>query len=238
MGRVPVVSIFIASLLAGCAPESNSAYVSVAVPLDENCIAKPNSEVFLSAGSYDIALGGIPGSNYCQKSYYMHLVVNSQLKSNSNDAIGRAEPNVLQITDAEVRLIDVEQQGIIVFDDLPNPFRVKANNSLPPTTGREPQPGVVSVEAIPIGYDTQLRDYVGEQILAEVTIFGTTIGDVPVDFKPFEFPIRICNGCMTACESDFPGASPAEIYGDGCIDDGGQDGRLCVDPACGIEDDE
>lgn len=231
MRRVLVMCLCFASLLAGCAPEGSSAYVSQNIPLDNECIASPDSDVFLAVGDYDIA-AALNRTDVCRRSYFMHLLVNSNLKSNANDATGRAEPNVLQITDAEVRLIDVEQQALIPFDgrvELPNPFRVKANNTLPPTTGRDPQTGVVAIEAIPVGYDEQLGDYVDKQILAEVQIFGTTLGDVDIDFKPFQFPVRICEGCLTACRGDFEeGATPDEIHGESCPDNGAQDGRLCV----------
>jgi hypothetical protein len=197
--------------------------------------------LFLAVGSFDIANGadyaGARKSTACQKSYYLHLLVNSNLKANANPATGRAEPNVLQITEAEVELIDIEQQATISFDakadPLPNPFRVKVNNSLPPTTSSEPQKGVVAVETIPAGYDSQLRDYIDKQILAEVQIFGTTTGDIDIDFKTFSFPIHICEGCMTVCAGDLDdGASQEEIYGNKCPDNGGADGRVCVDKTC------
>ena len=228
MGRVLVMSLCLVCLVAGCAPDGGpAAYVTVNVPPDDECVGDPDTELFISSGLYDIALGGSSRSRACQDAYYMLLKVNSALKQNGSEAIGRAEPNVLMLSDAEVRLIDVEQQATIGFDDLPNPFRVKVNNFLPPASGSEPQSGIVRVEAIPIGYDEQLSDYVGKQILAEVQIFGTTLGDVAVDFSVFEFPIRICDGCLTRCLSeDFDeGADPAATGG--CLD--GQDGRLCID---------
>lgn len=237
MRRVLVMCLCFASLLAGCAPEGSSAYVSQNIPLDSECLASPDSDVFLAVGDYDIE-AGLTRSDACRRSYFMHLLVNSNLKANSSDATGRAEPNVLQITDAEVRLIDVEQQALIPFDgrqELPNPFRVKANNTLPPTTSRDPETGIVAIEAIPVGYDEQLGDYVNKQILAEVQIFGTTIGDVDIDFKPFAFPIRICEGCLSRCETDEDrNKSDEELYGDVCPDNGAQDGRLCI-KSCGAD---
>jgi hypothetical protein len=241
MRRVLVTFSSLISLFAACAPEGSSAYVSVALPVPQNCRVSPDSEVFMAVGSFDIAKGadydGARKSTACQNSYYLHLLVNSNLKSNANEATGRAEPNVLQIDEAEVELIDIEQQATIGFDakanPLPNPFRVKVNNSLPPTTGSEPQKGVVAVETIPAGYDEQLRDYIDKQILAQVQIFGTTTGDVDIDFKPFTFPIKICEGCMTLCGGALDeGDSQTDIYGDQCPDNAGADGRVCVDATC------
>ena len=241
MRRVLVTFSSLICLFAACAPEGPSAYVSVALPVPQSCIVTPDSDVYLAVGQFDIANGADYDagrkSTACQKSYYLHLLVNSNLKSNANDATGRAEPNVLQINEAEVELIDIEQQATIPFDakadPLPNPFRVKVNNSLPPTTSSEPSKGVVAVETIPSGYNSQLRDYIGKQILAEVQIFGTTIGDIDIDFKTFSFPIHICEGCLTRCGADFDeGSSQDEIYGDNCPDNAGADGRICVDYTC------
>ncbi|HKU36678.1 MAG TPA: hypothetical protein VJR89_00990 [Polyangiales bacterium] len=241
MRRVLVTFSSLLSLLAACAPEGPSAYVSFALPVPQNCVVAPDSDEFVAAGSYDIANGGDWAgkrqSKFCNASYYLHLLVNSNLKANANEATGRAEPNVLQVQEAEVELIDIEQQVPIEFDDkadsLPNPFRVKVNSSLSPTTSTEPTRGVASVETIPSGYRSSLRDYIGKQILAEVQIFGTTTGDIDIDFKPFSFPIHICEGCMTRCAGSFPdGATDEDMYGDSCPDDSGSDGRRCIDPGC------
>jgi hypothetical protein len=233
-----VTSLCLGSLLIACAPEGSTAYVSKNLILDSSCHVNIDDDEFLAVGDYDIAGSTSAKSAACQQSYFMHLVVNSNLKANANPATGRAEPNVLVIKEAEVRLVDIQQQATISFNRkanvLPNPFRVKANNTLPPSTGTDPQQGEVPIEAIPVGYASQLTDYVNKQIMAEVQIFGTTIGDIDVDFATFSFPVRICQGCLTRCLSDFPaGSSDADIYGDTCDDNGGQDGRLCVDPDCG-----
>lgn len=231
-----VTSLCLASLFAACAPEGSSAYVSKNLLLDSSCKVSVDADEFLAIGEYDIAGSTSAKSLFCQKSYFMHLVVNSNLKANANDATGRAEPNVLVITEAEIRLVDIAQQVTIPFNkksnELPNPFRVKSNITLPPTTGRDPQMGEVPIEAIPVGYASQLVGYVNKQILAEVQIFGTTLGDVDIDFATFSFPIHICQGCLTRCLSEFSGASKSEIYGDACDDNAGADGRVCVDPEC------
>lgn len=229
-----VTSLCFASLLAACAPEGTSAYISANLFLDGNCKVNVDDTEFLAAGLYDIAGSTTKRHPSCQNSYYMHVVVNSSLKANANSATGRAEPNVLQITEAEVSLIDIEQQGLIEFkNDLPNPFRVKANITLQPTTSDDPTKGEVPIETIPVGYASGLTGYVNKQVMAEVTIFGTTLGDVDVDFRPFSFPIKICQECQTLCKTDIPeGATKQDIYGDACDDNGGQDGRVCVNQGC------
>lgn len=240
MRCVLVWSLCTVSLLAACAPEGSSAYVSYNLPVDSACEVSPNATEFLAVGLFDIAEDGDaedsqPGTA-CRNSYYLHLLVNSSLKANANDATGRAEPNVLQVTEAEVRLFDIEEQVDIPFNGLPNPFRVKTNNTLPPSNSGDPTTGIVAVEAIPVGYHEDLEGFVGGQILAEVQVFGTTIGDVDIDFKPFSYPIRICKNCLKKClnDPDFFEMDADDIYGDQCADNAGADGRVCLDYTCPI----
>ena len=111
-----VTSLCLSSLLASCAPEGASAFVSKNLVLDSTCDLNVDDDKFLAVGEYDIAPSTTMKSAFCRKSYYMHLVVNSQLKANENTATGRSEPNVLQISEAEVTLINIEQDGVIVVD--------------------------------------------------------------------------------------------------------------------------
>jgi hypothetical protein len=129
------------------------------------------------------------------------------------------------------------QRETLVFDEedppLPNPFLVTTNNSLFPAVGSTPSSGVAAVEVVPTAYSPYLADFVGDQILAEIQIQGTTTGDVDVEFKPFDYPIEICDGCLTRCASTLtPENTREDIAGDECDDNSGQDGRICFDPDC------
>jgi len=242
MRCVLVWSLCTVSLLAACAPEGSSAYVSSNLPMGDGCEVSPSATDSLSVGLFDIAEDGDAKDSQqgsaCRNSYYLHLLVNSSLKANANPATGRAEPNVLQVTEAEVRLFNIEEQVDIPFNGLPNPFRVKSNYTLAPTTSTAPTTGVVAVEAIPVGYHKGLGDFVGGQILADVQLFGTTTGDVDIDFKPFSYPIRICRNCLKKCLGDtlFGGKEEEEILGGQCDDHAGADGRLCLDRTCPAAD--
>lgn len=253
MRRVSLLSALSFVLaLAGCAPEGSSAYVSFVVPPGPDCVVPVNATKFLFSGSFDILKAGVKNpdptikdkeklpENACSNPYVMSMLVNSNLRQNAKAATGRAEPNILQIHSAEVHLMTLDKLTID-FDrmgaELPNPFTVTANNTLAPATGTEPAVGVVAVEAIPVPYAAQLDSFRDTQILAEVQVFGTTIGDVDVDFKPFTFPVQLCMGCMYFClDDDLLGADPVidpeTIYGDQCPDNAGADGRACIDPDC------
>jgi hypothetical protein len=251
MRRVSVLSALSLVLsVAGCAPEGTSAYVSFVVPPGPDCVVSPTATEFIATGTFDIIKAGVkdptPGvkaadlpQNHCSNPYRIAMLVNSNLRPNANAATGRAEPNILKIESAEVKLMNLERVPIR-FDrkdkdnPLPNPFVVTANNTLGPASGTEASVGVVAVEAIPVAYAAQLDKFRTEQILAEVQIFGTTIGDVDVDFKPFTFPVQLCWGCLYMCSSKLVTEmlDPSEVYGDECPDDAGADGRICIDPNC------
>jgi hypothetical protein len=240
MGRaLRFLALLAFSFLSACAPEGPSAFVTFNVPPDSSCTVSPDAMggVFLPNGLYDISPGGNGLGDTCESPYYVNLLVNSYLRSNRDEDLGRAEPNILQIHSAEVRLMDVAKRTILfdrVSPALPNPFLVTTNNSLAPSQGDSPSTGIASVEAIPLPYAEQLDSFTGSQILAEIQIFGTTTGDVDVDFKPFIYPIEICDGCLTTCLQDVldVGLTIEEVVGDGCPDNAGADGRTCIDPEC------
>jgi hypothetical protein len=241
---LPRLSLVIAPLvMTACAPEGPSGFVTNHLHPDEECVLsnEPGSNASVPQGLYDIATGFNGREGTCDAPYMMYLFVNSFLRPNSDQGIGRAEPNVLQLHSAEVRLMDITRQTIAFdrFEDvLPNPFLVTTNASLFPTDGNEPSTAVASVEAIPTAYADQLDMFAGQQILAEIQIFGTTTGDVDVDLKPFVYTIRICDGCLTDCLACYIDSelSDEEIFGEGvCRDNSGADGRKCLDTKCECE---
>jgi len=236
---LPRFSLWMAPLMLGaCAPEGPSGFITYNLEPDSDCITSPDqgANPFIPIGSYDISPGWNGDSDVCNKPYVLHLLVNSFLRPGGDATQGRAEPNVLQLHSAEVRLMDINR-ATLAFDQLetplPNPFLVTTSNSLFPTDGTTPSTAVAAVEVIPTAYAPELSDFAEDQaqILAEIQIFGTTTGDVDVDLKPFVYTIQICDGCMTLCAADIPKDTPDdEIYGeDTCIDNASADGRVCVD---------
>jgi hypothetical protein len=238
---LPRLSLVIAPLvMTACAPEGPSGFVTNHLHPDEECVlaSEPGANKSVPQGLFDIATGFNGNDGSCDSPYMLYLFVNSFLRPNNDQGVGRAEPNVLQLHSAEVRLMDIGRTPIAFdrFDPvLPNPFLVTTNASLFPTDGDEPSTAVASVEAIPTAYAEQLDGFAGQQILAEVQIFGTTTGDVDVDLKPFVYTIRLCDGCLTDCADCYRDGEVSldEIYGEGvCRDNSGADGRLCLDTVC------
>jgi hypothetical protein len=233
-----LVSCLLGLTFGACAPEGPSGFVTFNLAPDSSCTYSPSSgnNMFFDHGLYDISPGGGADSTACDVPYRVHLLVNSFLKPNADTQLGRAEPNILQLHSAEVRLMTLQRETL-TFDDeadpLPNPFLVTTNNSLFPAVGSTPSSGIAAVEVVPTAYAPYLSDFVGDQILAEIQIQGTTTGDVDVEFKPFDYPIEICDGCLTMCGSILTPELTRESFAmDQCDDNSGSDGRICFDPDC------
>lgn len=238
MLRAASAWVLLMAPVVGCAPEGPTAFITASVDPDAMCVVQPVDQ-FNSSGLFDISDGPPGGSGQCSdRSYFVGLVVNSYLRSNQDMDLGRAEPNVLQLHSAEIRLTTVDGRTIVFADadpPLPNPFLVTTAASLFPTTGTDPSRVGLWIEVIPSAYAPFLSDFVGGKMLAEIQIFGRTTGDVDVDLAPFKYPIRICDGCLMWClERDIkePNLTIEDIEGNGCVDNAGADERPCIDDRC------
>jgi hypothetical protein len=231
----PLLIVSLLVLSGACAPEGSSAYVSRNVPLNASCQPVEDG-VGIATGMYDVGSSSSP--ERCVHSYTMSLFINSNLKANAREATGRAEPNVLLITHADVRLMDSGEQTLDFGDAAyPNPYRVQTAAALNPTTNDMPQTGIVQIEAIPKVYAKRFasNQFDGKSVLVEVQLAGTTTGDVDVEFRPFLYPLVICRGCLSFCLVKDLGSAATRINaltGDNCSDNGAQDDRACIDPDC------
>jgi hypothetical protein len=240
MRSVPPV-VFVSLLgLAACAPAGSSAYVTANAAVTGDCAT--SDTLYQATGIYDVLSKGSEKKN-CVAPYQLNLVINSNLQTNSDVSVGRAEPNTLLVTYGDVRLMDKSEAtlGFKTKDNLddparPNPFRVRTAVSIAATDSDDPSKGTVQLNAIPSTYADQLRGFAGDSILVEVQLYGTTTGDVDVDFPPFVYPLTICSDCRSTCKGDpkwvaEPG-DLTDLNAGECEDNRPQDNRWCVDPDC------
>jgi hypothetical protein len=240
-GFPSLVSCLLVSSLGACAPESPTAFVVGNIKLGADCSTTDAAEAFWASGLYDVSPGA---EGACDVPYRMALQVYSFLRQNNDSDLGRAEPNFLRVHSAEVKLMNLQRQPLL-FDaedaPLPNPFLVTTGGIIPPSAASgDPAPGVAFVEVIPVAYAAYLSEFVNDQILAELQLFGTTTGDTDIDFQPFTYPIDICDGCREVCASRLApaptapeGAPTREDLADGeCDSNSGSDASYCVDPDC------
>lgn len=211
-----------------------SGFVSFNLMPDADCIfdASPGT-TFYPAGLYDLERRTDDASDACDQPYRVHLLAMASFEpdAGAGTAVGDA---VLQIHSASVELMTSERKPIAfdaVAPPLPNPFLVTTSNTLALTPNGEMATAIAAVEAIPLAYAAQLTPFVGSQILAEIRLLGTTTGDEDLDFRPFVYPIELCAGCLIVCETDLP-APRDEVLGDGCADQAGADGRICIESGC------
>ena len=242
-GLPSLVCCLLGLSLGACAPESPTAFVLGNLEVDATCVVSDTSTIYRATGLYDMAAGGPNGTSFCDVPYRMMLRINSSLRPGNDPDLGRAEPNFLRVHSAEVKLMTLQKQPIAFEDEdevLPNPFLVTTGGIIEPASSpAEPASGIAAVEVIPIAYAPYLADFVNDQVLAEVQLFGTTTGDVDIDFQPFTYPIEICDGCLTVCKSrlaptntDADAMTRDELADGSCDDNAGADGRFCVDPGC------
>jgi hypothetical protein len=210
----------------GCGP--NGAFVSANVAPDQDCILNAQGSPQLPIGLFDVSSGFHGEDGTCGTGYRVNLLAYSCLQG-ANDT--------LQLHSAEI-LLKVASGETILFDrldpPLPNPFLAVGNSTIFPMRDDAPSSGIITVEAIPAAYAAQLDDFDGQQVYAEIRVYGTTVGDSDVDLDPFRYPIEICDGCLTLCAGAIPPeATLDEIYGEGaCRDNAGADDRVCIDGSC------
>ena len=211
----------------GCGP--NGAFTSAVLAPDQDCTTSPDNAT-IAIGRLDVSSGfRDTGETGCAfRDYVASFLVYSCLPG---------VDDTLQIHSAEITL-RTEDNSIIEFDradaPLANPFLVTSNATLFPMRGNAPRAGVATVEIVPGAYADQLDGLDGEKILADVQLFGATLGGTDVELRSFVFPIEICLGCFTICGGHLdPETSEDEIYGQGvCRDQAGADGRICIDVHC------
>jgi len=195
---------------------------------DQSCTVDSNS-TFLLKGSYDV---GAPAG--CDASYQVRLLVQSFLVSPGlpDGAVGIA-PNAVQVTNAVVALLDASGSAVNVGTQ-PNPFSVSTAATIPAAQFQQPGSGVALVEVIPSSYRPFLAELAALRgtIVAEVALTATKVDGTRVDPEPFLFPIELCAGCLTSCESAFTPQELNDLLEGTCRDNPGADGRFCIDPDC------
>lgn len=207
------------ALLCGCGPEP--LLVSANLQPNASCRFVPDPKLSLDQSTFDIAQGGLASSDFCAGPYLAHLLVHNP----NSDPVAAQSAEVLLTT---------RQKQAVRFDrtsqSMPNPFTITATGSLP-ANGL----GLAVVAVIPASYATQLDNFVGSGLIAEIDLHGQS-GGGNVSSNHYSLDIDICNKCRTVCATTANaadmGSNPASM-GSQCTDlTLGADRNLCVDPGC------
>lgn len=206
---------------SGFAAADADAWIVAAVQPDGDCVVAYDNPI-VPIGLYDLG-NGDPGPG-CNKSYRVTL----QLASAGRD--------VLELHDAQITLMDLEQRTIVFNRDaqqLANPLSfIGTRILLPPAESDRTTHGVITVDLIPAAYAAQLDAFDGQQILAEIRLNVTGGSGSRVSIPAFVYPIDLCIGCLSICLTSLEDQNLDDVYGDDCTDNAAADGRLCIDADC------
>ena len=181
-------------LSGGCTDEETGFFIQGNLVLEPpECIARPNaSSTLLATGLLDVAI---------RPDYQAALLVGSQLAPRGDKTNLRTETMITNITGAEVKLY--RDTGALDTE-----FTVPATGVIPPNSGTDPGFGVVFATVVPPATGAQIgQDELtapGQQVtrVAEITVFGKTIGGLELESAPFTYVIHICEGCIVDFPSD------------------------------------
>jgi hypothetical protein len=133
-------------------------------------------------------------------SYQASLLVGNQLTPRGDKENLRTETQITTITGAEVQLY--RDDG-----SLEREFTVPATGVIVPEDSDDPGFGIVSATLIPSVAGAALaadledgRDEIRTRV-AEVRVFGKTIGGNEVESSPFTYVIFVCEGCLVKFET-------------------------------------
>lgn len=175
-----------------CAENDTSLFVAGVLKGDP-----PECEYKADQGSATL-LGGTMDVGFVT-SYTAELLVALQLAPRGDKSKLRAESMTFQVRGAEVRLTDSE--GALLDE-----FSVPAGGVVAPTSAANPGFGISEVILIPHSIGQDLRNEVdpGElrTVVAEVRVFGETLGGTELTSGSFTYVIDICHACMSAATTD------------------------------------
>lgn len=201
----------------------------------------PECEVTGEPGSAHI-LRGTMDVGFTTK-YEAALLVGLQLAPRGDKSKLRTESMIFQTRGAEVRLTNS-------VGDLVDEFSVPAGGATAPTSAEAPGFGTVAVVLVPNDIGSELRADLGygerRTLVAEVRVFGDTLGGAELTSGSFTFVIDVCDGCLSrAIEDGWSYDEVADQYycntmlsepiaQNGCLigQDGTFDCRLCETDDC------
>jgi hypothetical protein len=163
----------------GCEENESSLFIVGVLAIERSdCILTPEgTSILRTDGVLDLAL---------RSSYTAGLLVGSQLTQRGSRDQLRTETARLSLRGAEVRL--ASSSGGVIAE-----YTTIGTGLVHPAGGAEPGYGVMSVDLIPAGAP------IGPGLLvANIRVFGDTLGGDEIESNEFSFPIYVCNGCLVS----------------------------------------
>jgi hypothetical protein len=172
-----------------CADNHESIFIYGVVALTApDCTAKGDTgSKLLAFGEMELKLTSTYGN---------FLLVGNQLIARGSPGNLRAEPNRVQITGADIQLTGIDGHDFTFYS-------VPANGLVSPTISADPTYAPVFVQIIPPAIGKKLKDYLPSTtanatpsltVLADITVYGQTLGLNDVQSGKFTFTINVTNG--------------------------------------------
>jgi hypothetical protein len=183
-------------LAPACADNESSLYIIGCLVPDEQCVVEPSTDSLVSQrGTLDVAYRG--------SGYRCHLLMGNQLAPLGNDSL-RTETSRMHIESFDVRILRRAADGTEVEEEV---FSAPAAGFIDP--GQAPSAGYGGVDALLLDPATATRlaqptDGFLNELVAEVTARGRTLGGTEVESAPWRYAITVCDGCTcgAACGPD------------------------------------
>lgn len=226
-GFAIVVGLGILGAGAACTEEQTGFFIRGNVVIEApDCIASPEeSSTLYSSGFLDVAL---------TSEYIASLLVGSQLAPRGDKPNLRTETMITSITGAEVQLY--ESDGTLSTE-----YTVPATGTIAPDSSASAGFGIVTATLIPAATAQDITATLPQggvaTRIAEIRVFGKTLGGLEIESSTFTYVIRICAGCLvnfpaealdasggcTASVTEFDGEGPCRLGQDESVDC-----RVCV----------
>jgi hypothetical protein len=194
-------AVLLATMSAGCTEEQTAFFIRGNIKIEApGCIARPEGNTtLLSTGTLDVGL---------RLEYNASLLVGSQLAPRGDKTNLRTETMVATMTGAEIYLRND------VGELASPPFTVPATGVITPDSADGAGFGIVTTTLIPATFGLALRGIDGDvdpivrpigfeerrTFVAEIIVYGRTIGGLDVESSPLTYVLEACKGCVV----DFP----------------------------------
>lgn len=186
--------MFGASIMSGCQDNDSILFVRGAMHLQSGSCKPSGSESaeLLTNGVYDVAFGEV---------YMASLLIGNQLASRGEKERTRTETSSIRLEGAEVTL---RLPNGRLLDD---PFTSPGAGFINVGTGENAGYGSMGIVVIPkivipknekgeTSETIKSTDVEGGYVIAEIRVFGKTLGGQELESGLFKFPISVCTGCL------------------------------------------
>lgn len=195
------ISAIAMAFTPACAENDQTIYVRQVLAPPQNrqngtCIYLPDpTQPFLAEGTLDLAV---------RNTYAATVLVGSQLLPRGDQTNTRAESNRAHINGAVVKVTDANGAFIGELTSLAAGF-------VDPAQSGAASFGVVGITAMDAPTTAKLGVAPGATrlVVASIKLFGRTLGGVDFESGEFQFPVRVCHGCLVDFATGDDPATPA-----------------------------